>query len=306
MIGTTPNDEIDRLPKSFRLPVMLCYFDGLTLDDAARKLHWPAGTVRSRLARARDKLRRGLTRRGIVLPAAAMAAALTPRSASASVSSSLCDATTKAAVRFASGEAVSASATVLAREVLRSMMLHTLKFTLLTLLVLGAVATGAGFLSHALARKDEPKGPSSGPQPPIGANQPDTTQRPALGRMFVVGRVLDPQGKPVPNADVMVYARLKQSDHPVLYELSAPSTSDRARCDGSGRFRLDAVRTSSSRHDALGVTAMAPGYGIGWIEIDPDADQPATEIMLRSEQVIRGRLFDIQGRPAQGVKVTVA
>ncbi len=69
-------------------------FDGLTLDDAVRKLHWPAGTVRSRLARARDKLRRELTRRGIVLPAAAMAAALTPKSASASVSSSLCDATT--------------------------------------------------------------------------------------------------------------------------------------------------------------------------------------------------------------------
>jgi RNA polymerase sigma factor (sigma-70 family) len=52
------HDEIDRLPQSFRLPVVLSYFEGLTLDEVARRLHWPAGTVRSRLARARDKLRR--------------------------------------------------------------------------------------------------------------------------------------------------------------------------------------------------------------------------------------------------------
>ena len=101
------HDEIDRLPDAFRLPVVLCYFEGLTLDEAARRLEWPAGTLRSRLARARDKLRRGLTRRGVVLPAAALAAALDSRSASASVSSPLCDITTRAAIEFAAGQAVS-------------------------------------------------------------------------------------------------------------------------------------------------------------------------------------------------------
>ena len=49
--------EIDRLPRAFRLPVVLCYFEGLTLDEAARRLRCPAGTLRSRLARAREKLR---------------------------------------------------------------------------------------------------------------------------------------------------------------------------------------------------------------------------------------------------------
>ena len=77
------HDEIARLPGSFRLPVVLCYFEGLTLDEAARRLRWPAGTLRSRLARARDKLRIGLTRRGVALPAAVLAAGLSPRSASA-------------------------------------------------------------------------------------------------------------------------------------------------------------------------------------------------------------------------------
>ena len=57
------------------------------LDEAAGGCDGPAGTLRSRLVRAREKLRRGLSRRGVVLSTTAMAAALAPRSASASVSS---------------------------------------------------------------------------------------------------------------------------------------------------------------------------------------------------------------------------
>ncbi len=97
--------EIDRLPGPFRVPVVLCYFEGLSLDEAAHRLRWPVGTLRSRLARAREKLRRGLTRRGFALSTAAMAAALAPRSASASVSSLLCDSTTRAAIAFAARHA---------------------------------------------------------------------------------------------------------------------------------------------------------------------------------------------------------
>ena len=81
--------EIGRLPKAFRLPVVLCYFEGLTIDETAQRLRWPVGTARSRLARAREKLKRALTRRGIVLPAGVLAAAsLAPRSTSAAAISS--------------------------------------------------------------------------------------------------------------------------------------------------------------------------------------------------------------------------
>ena len=118
---------------------MLCYFEGLTLDEAARRLRWPAGTLRSRLARAREKLRRGLARRGVVLPAAALGAVLAPRSASASVSSLLCDSTTRAAIAFAArhaaaGGALSAPAAALAQEVLQTMLLHKLRLVALSLL----------------------------------------------------------------------------------------------------------------------------------------------------------------------------
>jgi len=47
-------------------------------------------------------------------------------------------------------------------------------------------------------------------------------------------------------------------------------------------------------------------HGVGWANLDPDADQPEAEIRLNPEQVIQGRLFDLQGRPAQGVVVSVS
>ena len=100
------------------------------------------------MARAREKLRRGLVRRGIALPAAALAAVLDSRPASASVSSPLCEMTTRAAVRFAADAAavdtLSASTTALAQEVLRSMLIHKLKLVAVTVVFLGAAATSAG------------------------------------------------------------------------------------------------------------------------------------------------------------------
>jgi RNA polymerase sigma factor (sigma-70 family) len=297
------HDEIARLPGSFRLPVVLCYFEGLTLDEAARRLRCPAGTLRSRLARARDKLRRNLTRRGFAVPAAVLATALGTRSASASVSSPLCDATTKAAIQFAAGTAASPLAASLAREVLRAMLIHRLRFTIIAVLALAAFATSAGFLTHSLAMKDEPKKAPAASQPPLAANP----NGPAPGRMFVVGRVLDPQGKPVPGATVMVHTRVRQSGDAFGsgIEGMGPAVIGHADADGSGRFRLDAPRTSSSRNNEFLAVALAPGYGIGWAELDPDADQPDAEIRLNPEQVIQGRLFDLQGRPAQGITVSV-
>jgi RNA polymerase sigma factor (sigma-70 family) len=304
------HDEIGRLPAAFRMPVVLCYLEGLTVEEAAGQLRWPHGTVRSRLARARDRLRRGLTRRGVVLPAAALFTVLTPRAASASISSSLCDNTARAAIQFAAGQAaagaVSASAVALAQEVLRSMLLNQLRFVAMTFLFLGAAAIGAGYWNHSLARQDEPVKKPGAQQRPIAAKPDGANQKPALGRMFVVGRVLDPDGKPVPHAKVMVHARVKQFGDGLGIEGLGPAVIGDADADGSGQFRLDAPRTASSRNDQFMAVALAPGYGVGWAELDPDADQPVADIRLNPEQVIRGRLFDLQGKPAQGVTVSVS
>jgi hypothetical protein len=110
---------------------------------------------------------------------------------------------------------------------------------------------------------------------------------------------------PVPNTMTMVYARNKVLGNSPGLSRMLPIPIGDARADGSGRFQLNAPRTSSSRYDTFGAVAIAPGYGLGWVDLDANADQPAADITLRPEDVIRGRLFDIQGMPAQGVTISV-
>lgn len=63
-------EEVNRLPEKYRAPVVLCYLDGMTYEEASRQLHWPKGTVAIRLARARERLRANLARRGVALAGA--------------------------------------------------------------------------------------------------------------------------------------------------------------------------------------------------------------------------------------------
>ena len=301
------HDEIGRLPATLRLPVVLCYFEGLTINEAAGRLRWPHGTVRSRLARARDRLRRGLTRRGMALSATALAASLASRPAAASISPTLSDVVANGAIKFAAGEAaggaISVSATSLARAVLRSSSLASLRFLAMGVVFLGVVAAGAGFVRPASTVQDrQDKEPD---RRQLAARPDDVNPKPAPGRMFVTGRVLDPAGRPVQNATVMVYASLKWPGRGDRIARMLPYTLGQTESEGSGQFRLDAHRTASSLHYQVGAVAIAPGFGAGWVELDPDAGQPVAQITLRPEQVIHGRLFDVQGRPAQGVEVSV-
>src|SRR5262245_36012403 len=61
--------ELARLPDRLRAPLLLCYIDGRTQDEAARQLGWSLGTFRRRLDRARDVLRARMERRGATLSA---------------------------------------------------------------------------------------------------------------------------------------------------------------------------------------------------------------------------------------------
>src|SRR5262249_56412852 len=76
------HEELARLPESLRGPILLCYLDGLTQDEAADRLGVPKGTLKGRLQRGRDALRRRLARRGMaaagVLLPVSLGPALTP------------------------------------------------------------------------------------------------------------------------------------------------------------------------------------------------------------------------------------
>ncbi len=297
------HDEIDRLPKSFRLPVVLCYFEDLGLDEAARRLGWPAGTVRSRLARAREKLRHGLNRRGVVLPGGAMVAILSSRSTGACVGSALCDGTTKAAIRFAAGEAVAPSLAVLAHDVLKSMLANKLVITALSVLFLGAFATGAVHWNHSLGAREV------GVMTPIEQQSPVREKpehpAPAPGRMTMTGSVLDPAGKPLAGVSVELVGR-RRGPAVARNEWRAPyALLGRGTTGADGRFRFDAARTSRVGFLQVQAVAAAPGFGHAWAGPDPDAHEPTGEIRLRAEVPIRGKLIDWNGAPAAGVEMKV-
>ena len=52
-LGPLIHEEIDRLPGRYRAPIVLCFLEGLTREQAAGQLRWPLGTLQSRLARGR-------------------------------------------------------------------------------------------------------------------------------------------------------------------------------------------------------------------------------------------------------------
>src|SRR5262249_16288163 len=75
-LGEFLDEEVERLPEKYRAPVLWCYLQGQTNEEAARRLRCPTGTVKVRLLRARQMLRKRLQRRGVALSLAALAAAL--------------------------------------------------------------------------------------------------------------------------------------------------------------------------------------------------------------------------------------
>jgi RNA polymerase sigma factor (sigma-70 family) len=104
------HEEIDRLAYTQRLPILLCALQGLSHGEAAERLRWPVGTVKSRLVRGRRRLQSRLARRGLA-PAVTLAAILADSTAPAApVPLALAMATMRAALQSVPSTAVTASA----------------------------------------------------------------------------------------------------------------------------------------------------------------------------------------------------
>jgi RNA polymerase sigma factor (sigma-70 family) len=67
---TAIEEEIARLPEKYQLPLIFCYFDGLSKGEAAERLGLSVDVFRGRLDRGREKLRLALIRRGFAPTAA--------------------------------------------------------------------------------------------------------------------------------------------------------------------------------------------------------------------------------------------
>src|SRR5262245_34038456 len=130
-------DEVQRLPEAYRLPVVLCCLHGATQEEAARQLGCTPGSVKGRLERGRARLHARLARRGLPLSAALAAAEWSRGPAPAALTA----ATARQALALAAGQQVPGPAALLAEEVLRAAARSRLKLAAaLVLLGVGLIA----------------------------------------------------------------------------------------------------------------------------------------------------------------------
>jgi RNA polymerase sigma factor (sigma-70 family) len=166
------DEEINGLPEKYRLPFVLCYLQGKTNEQAAELLGCPKGTVLSRLAWARERLRSRLVRRGLAPSAGSLAAALSADRLSAAVPAALVDLTAGSALGFAWGPGASSGTpdpvTALAEGVLTTMSRTKVATALATVLVLGLLGTGVGIASFYLQDGQPPQGQAPNPKAEAG------------------------------------------------------------------------------------------------------------------------------------------
>jgi hypothetical protein len=164
---------------------VLCCLEGHSFEETVRQLGWPRGTVATRLARGKERLRARLAQRGLALSAALLSHLLAQSLASAALPISLLRATARAAVSFALGQLAAAPAAAeLAGEVLQGMVTRKLVFAVLLFLAL-TMAAGAAFLMIQPAEKGaspDPglaRGPDHGSGGKLNKKQPP---KPAPGQ----------------------------------------------------------------------------------------------------------------------------
>jgi RNA polymerase sigma factor (sigma-70 family) len=296
---TALDEELQQLPERCRAPLVLCYLEGKTRDEAARELGWSLGTLKRRLEQGRACLRARLGRRGLALPVALLA---TGTGTGAAVPAALAAECARLAVGTAKG--VPAAVAVLAREALGGTRRRASKAVGALLLAAGLVAVTAGVFAYRAPaaaggdppRAEAPNAPPGGRAVPAAADKTVTT---------VAGRILDADGKPVPGAKVAVISlveyryrgRAGQRGHEIL------GGGETAK---DGRFRFGCTAATESRGPIRQLLASAPGHGLGWLLLPDDAGKADLKVKLPAEQVIRGRLLDLQGQAAGGVKLHVA
>jgi RNA polymerase sigma factor (sigma-70 family) len=159
--------EVARLPEAYRLVVLLCCLEGLSQEEAARRLGWTAGSVKGRLERGRRLLHERLARRGLKLAAALALAELSRHTATAGAAGALVASTTRVAMAGASG--VRAEVAALAEGALPGAAGAKVKVGALLVVMLGIVAAGAGALrtqAEADKQPEEPSGQAKEDEPP--------------------------------------------------------------------------------------------------------------------------------------------
>ncbi|AGA31133.1 sigma-70 family RNA polymerase sigma factor [Singulisphaera acidiphila] len=302
------HEEIDRLPEVLRAPIVLCYLQELTYEQAAQQLSWTVPTLRSRLAKARGKLRSRLIRRGLIGAVGLLGGLADARWAIAAIPAHWIR---RVVSNAAGAPAVSGTAVTLASAMLRTMAFSRTKG--FAIVAVSAAVTMASFGLLAASFQGNGKGLAQEPvnkvlprviPPPVSPPVRPTRDMPGA-TVEVRGQVVDPAGKPVAGASLRIDQYVTGLAKP------AEGGEPTAKSGTDGRFTLTVPRdvidmlSQGLARRASRVVASASGFGLGWAEAGSRSDNvhDVTIRMVEDDVPLEGRVLDLEGRPIAGALV---
>jgi RNA polymerase sigma factor (sigma-70 family) len=319
-VQTVLDEEVQRLPESYRAAFVLCVLEGKSGPQAAAELGVKEGAIWTRLTRARQLLQRRLTRRGVKL--AAVLAGLTVGNATqAGLPAMLAKVTIRFGLLVAAGNSaagvIPTPIAALAAGVIRAMCLSKARIAIAVMFSACLLTAGVGVgafralaanghesapLAHWKASRPSTRSPALSSSKSQSPDEADPSKIAGKDPIPFSGRVLDPDGKPVSDAKLYVLYGRSQA-------LPAP-----AACDAEGRFQFSIARNDFVRAEEqmpwehAKVVAVARGYGLGVAPFRLGKPTPRTDLRVRlakDDAPLNGRIVDLQGKPIAGVTVRV-
>jgi RNA polymerase sigma factor (sigma-70 family) len=277
-------EELDRLPSRYREPLVLCYLEGLTRDEAATRLGVPADTVKTQLERGRKRLGQALTARGCGVGSGLLAlAVVSPVRASPRL--------VQAILATVAGSPPAAVA-ALAKGVTMSTLVNRSLLVLLSATAVVCLGIAAWWTRPSAA------GPAAEKAAPAKEKKAEAKRPTAAASRTLSGRVLGPDGKAVAGATILLAGQTGKE---------RKTTRELARTDSAGRFRCVVPAPAGPQPEFRVLVARAAGFATDWIAVDQT--RPGRSVVLRLGKTtvpIRGRVLTLEGRPVRGAVVRVS
>jgi RNA polymerase sigma factor (sigma-70 family) len=274
------DEELSRLPSRYREPLILCYLEGLTRDEAATQLAIPSATLKSQLDRARKRLNTMLARRGLVPGLGLLAIeTISPVNASPWLFDSL-----STALKTTPSPAVA--------EMMKGIVVNTWikKVALSLATVMGLAAVGVTAFTLRAQPEPSPKvAEQSAPKTAIVAEEKPTQ---------VSGQVVDPDGKPVAGVKLYTFGYKNKTlkwDDDVFPHLLGETTAD-------GKFLVSISNNFTRRFADNTLIAYHEKWGLAWQNFY-NSDSQSLTIHLAKDLPIKGCILDTQGKPVVNATV---